>query len=94
MKDDLIRRGDAQQVLCDACGNVACPKRLIPRCSYYEQMRSIPAVDAVEVVRCAKCVYSHVIEDSFGEQLVCKKYDRLTLATDYCSDGRREDGDV
>ena len=47
--DDLIRRSDAEKVLCDACGNAACPKGLIPRCSYYEQMQAIPAVDAVEV---------------------------------------------
>lgn len=40
-----IEREAALRVLCDACGNAACPKGLIPRCSYYEKMQSIPAAD-------------------------------------------------
>ena len=42
---EFIEREAASRVLCDACGNAACPKGLIPRCSYYEKMQSIPAVD-------------------------------------------------
>ena len=44
---DYIEREAALKVLCDACGNAACPKGLIPRCSYYEKMQSIPAADVV-----------------------------------------------
>lgn len=42
---EYIEREAASRVLCDACGNAACPKGLIPRCSYYEKMQSIPAAD-------------------------------------------------
>ena len=45
---EYIEREAALRVLCDACGNAACPKGLIPRCSYYEKMQSIPAADAIE----------------------------------------------
>lgn len=40
---ELIDRQAALDVLCDACGNCACPKGKIPRCSYYEKMQAIPA---------------------------------------------------
>lgn len=43
--NDYISREAAQKVLCDACGNTACPRGLIPRCSFYEKMQSIPAAD-------------------------------------------------
>ena len=48
---EYIEREAALKVLCDACGNAACPKGLIPRCSYYEKMQSIPAADVRPVVR-------------------------------------------
>ena len=48
---EFIEREAALRVLCDACGNAACPKSLIPRCSYYEKMQSIPAADVRPVVR-------------------------------------------
>lgn len=40
---ELIDRQAALDVLCDACGNCACPTGKIPRCSYYEKMQAIPA---------------------------------------------------
>lgn len=40
---EYIEREAALRVLCDACGNAACPKGLIPKCSYGERMQSIPA---------------------------------------------------
>ena len=43
---DYIKREDAIKVLCDACGNVACPNGWI--CVYYEEMQNIPAADVVE----------------------------------------------
>ena len=63
---DLIRRSDAEKVLCDACGNAACPKGLIPKCSYFDKMQAIPAVDAVEVVRCECCRYGTIDQYSAG----------------------------
>lgn len=48
---EYIEREAALRVLCDACGNAACPKGLIPRCSYYEKMQSIPTADVRPVVR-------------------------------------------
>lgn len=48
---EYIEREAALRVLCDACGNAACPKGLIPRCSYYEKMQSVPAADVRPVVR-------------------------------------------
>lgn len=48
---DYISRDAAIEVLCDACGNAACPKGLIQRCSYYERMQTIPAADARPAVR-------------------------------------------
>lgn len=49
--NDYISRQAAIEVLCDACGNVACPKGMIPRCSYYDRMQSIPAADVQPVKR-------------------------------------------
>lgn len=54
---EYIEREAALKVLCDACGNAACPKGLIPRCSYYEKMQSIPAADVRPVVFCRDCKY-------------------------------------
>ena len=42
---DYIFRDAAIAVLCDACGNAACPKGKIPRCSYFYRMQEIPAAD-------------------------------------------------
>ena len=42
---DYIFRDAAIAVLCDACGNAACPKGKIPRCSYFYRMQEIPASD-------------------------------------------------
>ena len=98
---DLIKREDAEKVLCDACGNAACPKGLIPRCSYYEQMQAIPAMDAMEVVRCRECKNSHIHDDV--RYRFCDRWrsrwntsePMLVDDEDYCAWGqRREDGDA
>ena len=54
---EYISRDAALKVLCDACGNAACPKGLIPQCSYYEKMQSIPAADAIEELQAAEKKY-------------------------------------
>ena len=69
---EFIEREAASRALCDACGNAACPKGLIPRCSYYEKMQSIPAADVRPVkpgkwlddweTGCSECSVCH---DSF-----------------------------
>ena len=94
---DLIKREDAEKVLCDACGNAACPKGLIPRCSYYEQMQAIPAVDAVEVVRCRECGNWHENVHDRGDDSYCELWNAEMKADGYCVYGeewRREDGDA
>lgn len=34
----FIELKDAQKVMCDACGNAACPAGKIPKCSYHGKM--------------------------------------------------------
>jgi hypothetical protein len=47
---DCISREAAIDVLCAACGNAACPKGMIPRCSYYDKMQAIPPAEGRLVV--------------------------------------------
>lgn len=58
-------------------------------------LKDIPAVDAVEVVRCRECKYCH-IEDEYEAWCHGGLPAVLTRATeDFCSHGkRREDGDT
>ena len=50
---DYISREAAIDVLCAACGNAACPKGMIPRCSYYDKMQAIsPAEGQLVVLPC------------------------------------------
>ena len=69
MCKEYIEREAASRVLCDACGNAACPKGLIPRCSYYEKMQSIPAADVREVKWIP--VTERLPDDIDEEVLVC-----------------------
>lgn len=88
MENDLIRRGDALSVVADNNRtdhmSLDCYDRLIAG------LAQIPAVDAVEVVRCRECNYH--TEDGF-----CRGRGwpmSLTPDDDYCSRGqRRKDGD-
>lgn len=66
---EFIEREAASRVLCDACGNAACPKGLIPRCSYYEKMQSIPAADVRPVVLCRDCVNYVESDEANGEKM-------------------------
>ena len=90
--NDYISRQAAIEVLCDACGNAACPKGMIPRCSYYDRMQSIPAADVQPVKRgrwflrggnwcCSVCKRKTLLtlESNIGG---CKEYG--TVKTDYC----------
>ena len=70
----------------------------------HKKVLSIPAVDAVEVVRCGKCKYGKYTgtewfcdlhsghEDKFGEDASYHEYHSKHW---FCADGqRREDGDA
>ena len=50
VNNDLVSRNAATDVLCDACGNVACPAGLTPRCSYYDKMQAIPPAEGRLIV--------------------------------------------
>lgn len=60
-------------------------------------IEQLPAVDAVEVVRCRKCVhwgqgYHHKTPTRMG---LCARFTRWTPDKFYCGEGqRREDGDA
>jgi len=49
-----------------------------------------PTVDAVPVVRCEKCTYSKPFN---GVVIQCTRGAESRLKTDYCSYGKRKDGD-
>ncbi len=86
--NDLIRRGDA--VYAAEMGaddwDGGCNKT---RDKYIEEaFANIPAVDAVEVVRCRDCMKA----DQYGH---CEMQNFWGTRDDYCSRGqRREDGDA
>lgn len=92
---DYIEREAALKVLCDACGNAACPKGLIPRCSYYEKMQSIPAADVRTVVCCCDCKHFQINISPNGylpqgvPEWECRNWCRATDPTDFCSYGEK-----
>ena len=71
---DYIFRDAAIAVLCDACGNAACPKGKIPRCSYFERMQEIPAAN-VRPVRRGKwsIVYDDFMKSHYDTCSCCGK---------------------
>lgn len=96
-ENEYIEREAAIQVLCDACGNAACPKGLIPRCSYYEKMQSIPAADVRPVVLCQDCKHFQVNVSPSGylpqgvPEWECRHWCRPTDPTDFCSYGEKRE---
>ena len=54
--------------------------------TYGNVVRSIPAADVVEVVRCRECIYWR------GENDLCKGICIDFDADGYCSEGKRKDG--
>ena len=54
--------------------------------TYGNVVRSIPAADVVEVVRCRDCIYWR------GENDLCKGICIDFDADGYCSEGKRKDG--
>ncbi|MDO4861733.1 MAG: hypothetical protein Q3984_03595 [Eubacteriales bacterium] len=85
---EYIEREAALRVLCDACGNAACPKGLISRCSYYEKMQSIPAADVRPVVLCKDCKNDcHCMIQDFMEDYGITPDDQNNF---FCGFGERE----
>lgn len=96
---DLIRREDAINAICGCCEfgenhmNVCRP---IESCRYKEALETVPAIDAVEVVRCRDCCYFTPVNMYGGIGGRCSRMfeSRGLWATGYCSMGvRKEDVD-
>ena len=82
MKDDLIRRGDALEAL-----NKQQP---IDKSVMRRVVVQVPAVDAVEVVRCKDCKWRNTAGCPYMNFDAADRED-----SDFCSDGeRREDDDI
>ena len=101
MENDLIRRSDVERwILTES----ACIDTPADRDAVVERMRySIPAVDAVEVVRCGDCVHLNRVHMNISGNYRCDRYaewqdesNRVHMPwTGFCSYGqRREDGDA
>ena len=92
MENDLIRRGDALCVVADNNRtdymSLDCYDRLI------DGLAQLPAVDAVEVVRCFCCKHWQMPR---SEKTIpwCDHLKTVMHASDFCNYGqRREDGDA
>lgn len=92
--DDLIRRSDVLKKT--AWLETDVPTRAAPlrtEIVLADDVRSIPAVDAVEVVRCRECMYSASIVDAITHErngLWCALLDLENVEEDfYCKDGQR-----
>lgn len=101
MNNDLIKRGAVCDMLHDemgAWGN--CADEIEALLKANDSLWKIPAVDAVEVVRCKDCEHWNTEEKSFyGTRCRCERFslvgysENYTLPNDFCFYGeRREDG--
>lgn len=90
--NDLIRRGAvlAQAYEFDDC-NLETGEEKVSSAVYVDDVLRIPAVDAVEVVRCRECI-SCVTHDEqeLWCAIQCPAF--LTRPDDYCSRGKRREG--
>ena len=87
--DDLIKREDAIEIIAKtARENFSFGDHfehiLTLLKSADSGIRQIPAVDAVEVVRCRNCIYA-------DEHFQCKYVQFNNWASDYCARGKRRD---
>lgn len=80
---DLIRREDALLECCRGCCGGSTHGCEVP-CHEYMNIRKLPFVDSVEVVRCRKCKY-------MKDGLYCRrtKPHRIVTNVDFCSYGER-----
>lgn len=82
-KGDLISREDALLECCRGCRKDSAHGCAVP-CPEYMNISNLPAVDAVEVVRCRECKHR---EDG----LYCRrtKHPHVVTNVDFCSYGER-----
>ena len=62
--------------------------------SVYDTVKNIPAADVVEVVRCKDCAYYSDFDAYEGKRFnfhFCKKFNNITLESDFCSYGEKMD---
>lgn len=93
--DDLIRRSDLKQHINSLSSHLLCEWDTL---GVLAAVDSIPAVDAVEVVRCRECKYAHLTYD--GEckycdrwEEECERSEQIYLPPDfYCAWGQRKSG--
>lgn len=97
MKNDLISRSALKSFLCKCCNILHSEEPCEPsECNVMEWVNELPAVDAVDVVRCKDCKH-YWLPQGF---CVHERHDCQTLAVwqndcDFCSYGeRRVDDDV
>ena len=88
--DDLIRRQDAADFLCDWCGICSKEKRNIMECDdIAPNFANIPSVDAVEVVRCKDCKYfDGECCDRYADETL--GYSHSTQPNFFCAVGERK----
>lgn len=77
---DLIKRVDAINELAEALNRPLCSARELK-----DAIVSIPAVDAVEVVRCRECIYRVKLTAE------CTNNGGVWGNDGYCSDGKRRE---
>lgn len=92
MMDDMIRRSDVLNLAKDIVFTDDKGRPVYKHiCVNLDHVRSIPAVDAVEVVRCRECVHLEPFRQHDG---FCKIDGMLRDNDFFCKVGqRREDGD-
>ena len=95
---DLIKREDALLECCRGCRKDSAHGCAVP-CPEYMNISNLPAVDAVEVVRCKDCIHSgeYVFFPDRPPVLACLEIEEdgfIRMATAvtpdyYCADGER-----
>lgn len=56
-----------------------------------QALASVPAADVVPVVRCKDCENA---QNECGGMIICRVYKHIMWLQDFCSYGKRKDGDV
>lgn len=84
-KDMLIEILGVMQGLCDT------KAALIQNSKIWQQVKDLPTVDAVPVVRCCDCKY--YLEDSYGEDewVMCRRTNLYTDEDKYCAWAERKE---
>lgn len=59
-------------------------------CVFYNAIETVPAIDAVPVVRCRECIYCSWQEDNL---VYCDNFERDMMPDDFCSVGERKEAD-